>query len=155
MSTNLVPAPVQVEESIRLGRTITRIFRRWRQQVELSLEDLDFTDATRMPLIVLQDHGGEMHQKDIAAALSVDTSSLVRVLRLLTERGLISCRPDTDDRRAKCISLTDEGRAQALRIIGRSMAIETAALSIYSESERETLRDLLERMSDHFENGLN
>lgn len=117
--------------------------------MELRLEDLDMTGAVGGPLVVLHDNDGEMHQKDIAAAMAVDTSSLVRVLKLLSERGLIECRPDEHDRRAKCIGLTAEGRAMAERIVGRSLAIEAEALSIFDEQERAVLYAALDRLTDH------
>jgi MarR family transcriptional regulator for hemolysin len=139
--------------SVRLGRTVTRIFRLWRRQVELSLEDLDLTDATRMPLIVLFDHGRAMQQKEIAAAMAVDTSSLVRVLKLLSEKGLIACGADPLDGRAKAIALTPVGEDYAKGLIQRSLAIENAALAIYSPQERAQLRELLNRLSTHLEQG--
>lgn len=137
------------DDAARLGRRITRLFRLWRREVEARLEDLDMTGAVGGPLVVLYDHGGEMHQKDIAAAMAVDTSSLVRVLRLLSDRGLIECRPDANDRRAKCIGLTAEGRDMAERIVGRSLVIEAEALSIFDENERAFLNAALDRLSNH------
>jgi len=149
MTTNLPAGRESANESVRIGRTITSVYRRWRHQVVQSLEDLDVTDATRMPLIVLYDQGRPMQQKEIAAAMAVDTSSLVRTLKILAERGLVVCAADETDRRAKAIALTDEGRDLATRIVARSMAIEASAFSIFTQDERSMLRDALERLSDH------
>lgn len=148
MSTISPPASFLTENEARLGQRITRLFRLWRREVEARLEELDMTGAVGGPLVVLHDHGGEMHQKDIAAVMAVDASSLVRVLKLLAERGLIDCRPDENDRRAKCIGLTPEGRDMASRIIERSLAIEAEAISIFDENERALLNTALDRLSD-------
>lgn len=149
MSTNSGSIIEAGEAPARLGSRITRLFRLWRREVEAQLVDLDMTGAVGGPLVVLYDHGGTMHQKDIAAEMALDTSSLVRVLKLLSERGLIECRPDESDRRAKCIGLTDQGRDMARRIIGRSLAIEAEALSIFDERERAVLGAALDRLSEH------
>ena len=55
-----------------------RVYRQWRRQVDLSFKDLGLSDATRTPLLVLYEQGGPLRQKDLADALYLDSSSLVR-----------------------------------------------------------------------------
>ncbi len=73
-------------------------FRQWRKKVDESFKEQGLTDASRMPLLMLYTHGEAMLQKDLAQALSLDTSSLVRVLDQLRDGelgavGLRTCRP--------------------------------------------------------------
>ena len=78
-------APDLVQARARLGQLIGRVFRQWRKKVDESFKDQGLSDATRMPLLVLYTQGEAMRQKDLAHALSLDTSSLVRVLAQLRE----------------------------------------------------------------------
>lgn len=63
--------------------------------------------------------GGEAHVKDIAEAASVHMSTVTTALRTLSEKGLIHYRP------YQAVTLTEEGRRVADRILGRHEAIKT------------------------------
>jgi DNA-binding MarR family transcriptional regulator len=50
----------------------------------------------------------------LAERMVMDPTSLTRGLKPLERRGLVAQAPDPNDRRARCLTLTEEGR-QALR----------------------------------------
>src|SRR3546814_16191544 len=86
----------------RFGLRLGRIYRQGGRQVELSCKNLGLSDATRMPLLVLYVHDEPLLQKDLADALFLDTSSLVRVLAQLRKAQLVDWSRDPADRREKC-----------------------------------------------------
>jgi MarR family transcriptional regulator, transcriptional regulator for hemolysin len=90
--------------------------RQWRRAVDLRLQAYGLTEATWLPLLSLARAPTAMRQKDLAAALALDSSSIVRILQGLQEAGLIARSEDSEDRRAKVIVITDRGRTLAEQV---------------------------------------
>ena len=144
-------APGSPQARSRFGLLIGSVYRQWRRQVDISFRDLGLSDATRMPLLVLHVQGGPMRQKDLAEALYLDTSSLVRVLDNLRAAHMVDWACDPADRRTKCIALTEAGRHAASLILARSMQIEQAILAELTPEELEITRRALEKISRRFD----
>ena len=68
----------------RLSTKIGVVARQWRRAVDQRLQPFDLTQATWLPLVQLARAPGPMRQKDLAAALSLDNSAVVRVLQNLS-----------------------------------------------------------------------
>lgn len=144
-------APELSQARSRFGLLIGSVYRQWRRQVDLSFRDLDLSDASRMPLLVLHVQDAPMRQKDLAEALYLDTSSLVRILNKLRAARLVDWACDPADRRTKCIVLTAAGRHAASLILARSMQIEQAILADLAPEELEVTRKALEKISRRFD----
>ena len=155
MQTNSLPsatdAPDLTQARSRFGHLIGSVYRQWRRQVDLSFKDLGLSDATRMPLLVLHVQGAPMRQKDLAQALSLDTSSLVRVLAQLRAAALVDWACDPADRRTKCIALTPQGAHVASQILRKSLDIEQAILADLSPHELDITRSALHKIALRFE----
>jgi MarR family transcriptional regulator for hemolysin len=76
-----------------------------------------------------------MYQKDLAAAIGLDGSSLVRLLDLLEARELIERCVDEHGRRARRVHLTDPGRWFVSGIRKRLHGIEDELLMDLEEPE--------------------
>nr|WP_246514540.1 MarR family transcriptional regulator [Neoroseomonas soli] len=74
------------------------------------------TDATWAPLVHLSESGDGVSQKDLAALVGIEGSSLVRLIDILVAQGLVERRTDERDRRTRLIFLTKAGRAAVTRI---------------------------------------
>jgi len=144
-------APENLQARSRFGVLLGRVYRQWRRQVDISFKDLGLSDATRMPLLVLYVRGTALRQKDLADALYLDTSSLVRVLAQLRQAHLVDWTSDPADRRTKCIALTPAGHEAAALIWAKSMEIEQTILEGLSPRELEVTRRALEKMSQRFD----
>jgi len=103
--------------------------RRWRQALDAQLLSAGLTDASWTPLIHLQALGDGIPQRELAAAVGLDDSSLVRLLDILTDRGLVERRPDAHDRRIKLIFLTPEGRKTVKSIRTQLVKVEDVLLA--------------------------
>ncbi|MET1115850.1 MAG: winged helix DNA-binding protein [Comamonas sp.] len=143
-------APELSQARSRFGLLIARVYRQWRRQVDLSFKDLGLSDATRTPLLMLHDRGGPLRQKDLADALYLDSSSLVRVLEQLRQLELVDWACDPADRRTKCIALTSKGHATAALILAKSLEIERLLLADLSADEQRVTRAVLEKISQRF-----
>lgn len=120
--------------------------RRWRQILDGEFFSCGLTDATWRPILHLDHLGDGIRQKDLAASIGIEGPTLVRLLEKLIAKGLINRTEDASDRRAKLLSLSDEGRALVLRIRERVQALESELLAPFSDEELELLAGLVERL---------
>ena len=74
----------------RFGHQFSLLARQWRRAVETRLEQAGLTDATWAPLVHLSASGGGITQKELAALVGIDGSTLVRLLDILSDKGLSS-----------------------------------------------------------------
>ncbi|SFV05489.1 MarR family winged helix-turn-helix transcriptional regulator [Pseudoduganella namucuonensis] len=87
---------------------------------------------------------------DLAQHSGRDRAQLTRLIKGLRERGLLEGTADPDDRRNTRLTLTGDGLAvtSTLKTQGRQAA--KRALEGFSEDEKQTLLQLLQRVSDNF-----
>lgn len=94
---------------------MAHINRQWRRVIDRRLQPLGLTQAAWLPLLHLARAAQAMRQKDLAASLSLDSSSVVRLLDGLESSGLVE-RCEGTDRRAKTIHLTALGQTTVKRV---------------------------------------
>ena len=151
IDNNTISAQAPDGTACRFGVLVGSVFRQWRKKVDDSFKQHGLTDATRMPLVVLYDHGRPMLQKEIAQALSLDSSSLVRVLGHLRSVQLVQWACDPQDKRTKRIALTVQGQALAQQIVQKSLRIEQALLAGLTPQELAVTRQSLQMIAARFE----
>lgn len=88
---------------------VLRLSSLWRAQLDRLLRPEGMTLATMRPMAYLMVMGSGMKQSDLASVIGVDSSALVRVLDHLGREGLISRKPDPQDRRSNLLVLTEAG----------------------------------------------
>ncbi|MER6102672.1 MarR family winged helix-turn-helix transcriptional regulator [Streptomyces sp. NPDC001832] len=90
-------------------------------------------------------------QRSMAAAVSLDTSTMADVARRLENRCLLARRPDAADGRRKLLYLTDAG-SEALRgARDRARALDKVLLESFDETERAPFMATLQELADHWE----
>lgn len=94
---------------------VAHVARQWRRAIDRQLQPLGLTEATWLPLLHIARAAEPPRQKDLAAALQLDSSSVVRLLDALQAAGFIF-REEGLDRRAKTVALTDAGRATVRQV---------------------------------------
>ena len=85
----------------RTARAVTRMYNQ-----ELRATGLELTQFTLLMALKLT---GETTQGDLGKLLAMDTTTLTRMLRLLTKQGWIAVKAG-DDRRQRLLRLTPSGR---------------------------------------------
>ncbi len=127
------------------GSLLSRAARQWRRAADLRLRPFDLTEATWLPLVHIARAPEPPRQKDLAASMSLDGSSVVRLLDNLEAAGLIR-RREGDDRRAKIIVLTPRGRAIADRVETVARRVRSDALAGLSDKDIETTVRVLQHV---------
>ncbi len=87
--------------------------RQWRRVCQTTLMNYGVTEACAGPLLMIARLGEGVRQVTVAQACGLESPSLVRLLDQLGKAKLVQRTEDPTDRRAKSLSLTDEGRAVA------------------------------------------
>lgn len=83
---------------------------------------------------------------DFAAALGIDPSTATRAIDRLVDIGLAEREHSPTDKRVTLVHATQTGRDAQRRVARRRLGIVTDALDTFTDTERHTLADLLERL---------
>jgi MarR family transcriptional regulator, transcriptional regulator for hemolysin len=126
------------------GSLLARAGRQWRRAVDRRLQPFGLTEATWLPLIYLAWAPVPMRQKDLAASLVLDGSSVVRLLDALETGRLIERREESADRRAKTITVTAQGLSIIDRVEAVSREVRHATLVGLSSDDIEIATRVLE-----------
>ncbi|NGO62097.1 MarR family transcriptional regulator [Rhizobium daejeonense] len=117
------------------GFRLVGLSRRWRQHVDEGVAAVGLSDATWSPLFHLHRIGDGLTQKELAARIGLDGSSLVRLIDILERQGLVERRTETEDRRAKRLYLTFAGAERVSAILERLLPIENEMLQDLDDAE--------------------
>jgi MarR family transcriptional regulator, transcriptional regulator for hemolysin len=142
-----MPTPAK-DARTRFAPLVANVAREWRRAVDARLQVYGLTEATWLPLLRIARSEAPMRQNELAASLSLDGSSVVRLLDALEKCGLVERCEDPADRRAKSLVLTPRGRRTVDQVERVSQDIRDLVLSeVSSEDLARTLR-LLETVRD-------
>jgi len=138
------PRPEQVRESF--VALMSQTTRQWRRVLDEALQPLGLTQATWLALLHIARAPEPPRQKDLAASLVVDTSSLVRVLDALQAAGYIE-RLEHTDRRAKTIHLTPVGKETVAQVEQVARATRRRLLAGIPQADLETAHAVVSRIA--------
>jgi MarR family transcriptional regulator for hemolysin len=135
-----------------IASLIARVGRVWRREVDRRLQPFGLTEATWLPLVHLARAPAPMRQKDLAASLVLDGSTVVRLLDALEASGLIERHEESTDRRAKTITVTQGGRSIIDQVELASREVRNTALLGLSRAEIESATRALEVIRNNLDN---
>ncbi|MDB5747658.1 MAG: MarR family transcriptional regulator [Massilia sp.] len=102
---------------MQLTTTLTQASRAYKSMVDKVASQFSLSQATALPVLLLGRLGPDgVRPGMLADALGLEASSLVRVVDLLIENGLIERHEDPQDRRAKILQLTADGKTRAAQM---------------------------------------
>ncbi|MGE4371971.1 MAG: MarR family winged helix-turn-helix transcriptional regulator [Xanthobacter sp.] len=131
---------------LRFGFQFVTLARQWRQAVDARLAATGLTDATWAPLVHLQEAGDGISQKDLAARVGIEGSTLVRLLDILVKQELVERHPHEADRRTNRIVLTDRGREVLTSIRRQLSEAEASFLADLSDADLAFMLDVFGRI---------
>ncbi|QCN97854.1 MarR family transcriptional regulator (plasmid) [Azospirillum argentinense] len=115
MQSNNPPIPAPDFPS-NFGIHLFRAAHLWRREANKVLAESGFSSSVISPLMLLNELGDGMRQRELAEEMGVEGPSLVRLLDSLEAAKLVERREAPDDRRAKTLHLTDQGRDLLARV---------------------------------------
>nr|WP_237734564.1 MarR family transcriptional regulator [Vibrio fluvialis] len=122
----------------------------WRRHLDQRLAQAGIKDISWAPLLHLDEFGDGISQKDLAASVGMEGSTLVRLLDTLEQKGQIERQADSHDRRAKRIYLTDAGREQVSALRAELLQIETEMLADVSDEQIDVMLEVLDGLITKF-----
>jgi DNA-binding MarR family transcriptional regulator len=101
----------------------------------------------RSRLLEVIQHAASARWSDIAIALGYSPRTITEALDTLERDGLITRTPHPADRRAKILSITKKGARDLAAAQGVRDQVRGQIFGVLTDSEREHLLDLLQRIS--------
>ena len=127
------------------GRQLARAARQWRLAMNERLLPYGLTEATWLPLLYIA-REKPMRQKQLAELLGIESSSLVRLIDALVAAGLAE-RKIEDDRRARLVCLTAQGRRLVAQVEAVGAEVRDQALAGISNEALAASFQVIERVS--------
>lgn len=123
------------------------------QQISVSLftarmgeAGLDLTSVQFAALMTLRDHPG-LDQKTLAGLIAYDRVTIAGVIDRLEQKGLVERQTSPTDRRARVLTLTEDGQAMLVRAAPWVDLVQEDILSALSPDERAGFTALLGKMT--------
>lgn len=135
----------------RFGVRFSLLARRWRRALDACLAEAGLSDATWVPLVHLDESGGGITQKELAALVGIDGSSLVRLLDILSRQGLVERRIDAADGRVRLVHLTAAGKIRVAEIRRELAKGEVEMLADLSDADIAGILQHFERIEQRLQ----
>jgi MarR family transcriptional regulator for hemolysin len=101
---------------MNLTMSLTRVARAYKSAADKMAADFGLSQATAWPVVMIGRLGDGVRPGAVADALGLEPSSVVRVIDQLVGAGLVERYEDANDRRAKTLHLSAEGRRCAAQL---------------------------------------
>jgi MarR family transcriptional regulator for hemolysin len=127
---------------LRFGFALVGLGRRWRHALDGRMAALGLSDAAWPPLVYLDRSGEGVTQSELATRCGIDGSTLVRLLDILGEQGLVERRISPTDRRSRLVFLTTKGRRALTAVYRVLQEAEVAMLREVDDKRLQTTLDV-------------
>jgi DNA-binding MarR family transcriptional regulator len=131
---------------VRIVRSFTEATTRMAREHNLSLPRLEV-------LLCLNDGEG-ISQQELSERLLVTKGNVCTTLQAMESEGLVERRTDETDQRAHRLYMTTAGRQRLAKTRSARQALMTRTLGGFSPDENRTLRRLLGRIEQTFDDAL-
>ena len=130
----------------QVGHLIRRAHQRHTALFLAMIGDSQVTTTQYAALVKLHEMG-ELSQNHLGRLTAMDPATIQGVIRRLTSRKLISHRPDKNDKRRRCLSLTPAGRELVARLMTNGPKVSQATLDPLDPAEQRQFLALLKRLT--------
>jgi MarR family transcriptional regulator for hemolysin len=120
-----------------VSSTLVVAARKWRRTSHGVLAAFNVSEACATPLLTASRLGSAVRQVTLADHVGIEGPSLVRLLDQLCAAGLMRRNEDPEDRRAKTVVLTEQGRAVTAKMEEELVTLRAQALKGVSRSDLE------------------
>lgn len=142
------PSDERARLYIQLTTGLPKAARQWQRLADQQLAEFGITLACAMPLLVIGRAGGGIRQVELAQQLNLEGPSLVRLLDILANDGLLRREADPADRRANLLWLSDAGLALVSLLEQRLVRLRGEVFGDLSLEELHVVTRLWQRLAD-------
>ena len=103
-------------------------------------------------IILLLMHQDGLKQDEISSKLEIDKTTVARTLKKLETSGFVSRKKDAKDKRVQHVFLTGKSLEQKEFMTQLKHEVDTRLLENFTEQEKNTLFNLLEKLSYNSQN---
>src|SRR5690606_27856175 len=139
-----VPEGYVLEDQV--GHLLRRAHQRHTALFVAMIGDPQVTTTQYAALVKLHEMG-ELSQNHLGRLTAVDPATIPGVIRRLTGRKLTSHRPDKNDKRRRCLSLTPAGKDLVARLMTNGPKVSQATLDPLDAAEQRQFLALLKRLT--------
>lgn len=139
-----------MENSFTITRLITLLARKSQGWITEVLKDYGIT-AAEQPFFMAVEHSDGMTQEELTAIVSVDKAATTRAVRSLEEKGYLTRRQDTKDRRKNLIYPTKKTHELFPEVQKTLLALNDQITEGLSEAERNVICRAMLLMMQNFE----
>jgi DNA-binding MarR family transcriptional regulator len=129
----------------QIGHLLRRAYQRHVAIFQEVFGDEGPTSTQFAALVRLAEHG-ELSQNRLGRLTAMDPATIKGVVERLEERGLLTRRPDPDDRRRLLLSLTPAAREVMPGLVEKARRVTAETRAPLSPEEADTLSELLRRI---------
>lgn len=133
---------------LAVSSTLVTAARKWRRTSDSLLTAYNVSEACATPLLIAGRLGEAVRQVTLAEHVGIEGPSLVRLLDQLCAAGLARRDEDPADRRAKTVTLTDEGRAVPAKMEEDLRVLRSRVLKSVSRADLEATLRVLNAFND-------
>jgi len=144
-----MPKDIEQLKELSLAEDFGRLYRMWRNVVDVELSPLELTYPRWTALWKLLRLGDNVSQKVLANALEIEVASLMRTLGQLESQGLIERHACSKDKRARIVTLTRTGKALLKKIEARIIEVRIELLDGISMDELFELERVMNIIGDN------
>lgn len=134
---------------LTLAEKLARVSRLWKMVADRELAPLGLTHPRWTALWKLQRLGDNISQKHLSEALEIELASLMRTLNQLEEQSLITRHCCASDKRARIVSLTEQGRIMIKQMETRILQVRRQLLIHINDEELLKLGQILEQIANN------
>lgn len=111
-------------------------------------ERFDLKIAEWRVMAVLGDSGSHT-QRELTELTLMDKVAVNRACKSLSDKQLISRKPNADDGRSHLLELTAQGSATFEQIMPLALQMETRLFDSLDDGEKAALKDVLRKLAEH------
>jgi DNA-binding MarR family transcriptional regulator len=132
------------------GLLLWQVTNRWQALQRATLKPFALTHVQFVLLASLTwlDFDGPVTQRRLAEHAATDPMMTSQVLRVLEQRGLVQRAPHPDDKRARALTVTPNGRALANKAVVAVEACDNAFFAVLGEEKHPLTRALITLRGD-------
>jgi MarR family transcriptional regulator for hemolysin len=137
------PVATEREIQFRLTRAIVLAARRWRKLADKRIKAIGQSMARWETLFLVAFSSDELTQRELARLISIEGPTMVRMLDLLAQEGLIARQQSESDRRMTTNSVTPAGAAVVEQIKAVTDGLRAQVLRDIDPAEIEVCQRVL------------